>query len=285
MAEKEYILFCDESDRVGRYYSNFYGGLIVAASQYEKVTKRLNAVKQELNLHGEVKWEKVTERYLPKYENFIKQFFQEIAEKTVKVRIMFRQNAHKPTRLTEEQIEGEYFLLYYQFIKHAFGLEFIEPTDTGTNIRLYFDEFPETREKVERFKGFLLALQKSRKLQAAKVVLTKDNLTEVRSHDHVLLQGLDIVLGAMSFRLNDKHKEVPPGKKRRGKRTRAKESLYKLILAEVRELRPGFNIGVTTSLGGNPKGRWESPYLHWAFTPHDFTFEFELTKRGQKAKK
>jgi hypothetical protein len=60
--EKEYIIFCDESEKEGKYYSNFYGGLLVGASQYESITKRLNAVKQELNLFGEVKWEKVTER-------------------------------------------------------------------------------------------------------------------------------------------------------------------------------------------------------------------------------
>jgi hypothetical protein len=33
MTEKEYIIFCDESDRFGKYYSNFYGGVIVGPSQ------------------------------------------------------------------------------------------------------------------------------------------------------------------------------------------------------------------------------------------------------------
>ena len=27
MTEKEYIIFCDESDKRGKYYSNFYGGV------------------------------------------------------------------------------------------------------------------------------------------------------------------------------------------------------------------------------------------------------------------
>jgi len=48
-AEKEYIIFCDESEKEGKYYSNFYGGLLVGASQYERITQRLNAIKQELN--------------------------------------------------------------------------------------------------------------------------------------------------------------------------------------------------------------------------------------------
>lgn len=79
MREKEYLIFCDESERDGKYYSNFYGGLLVGASQYERITKRLNAIKLELNLFGEVKWEKVTERYLSKYEILIRHFFEEVA--------------------------------------------------------------------------------------------------------------------------------------------------------------------------------------------------------------
>lgn len=225
MSEKEYIILCDESDREGKYYSNFYGGLIVGASQYEQVTARLNAAKRELNLYGEVKWEKVTERYLPKYEALMRRFFEEVAGANVKVRLMFRQNAQRPRRLTDQQVEMQYFLLYYQFIKHVFGLEFIERTDEGTRLRLYFDQFPDTQEKVERFKGFLVALQASRKFQVANLRLAREDITEVRSHDHVLLQCLDIVLGAMAFRLNDKHKAKLLGKKRRGKRTRAKEAL------------------------------------------------------------
>lgn len=283
MTEKEYIIFCDESDKEGKYYSNFYGGLIVGASQYQRVTQRLNATKQALNLFGEVKWEKVTERYLPKYEALIRQFFEEVANRRVRVRLMFRQNAYVPKGLTPEQKEMQYFLLYYQFIKHAFGLEFIAPTDRGTRLRLYFDQFPDTKEKVERFKGFLLGLQSNKKFRTARIKIAREDITEVRSHDHVLLQCLDIVLGAMAFRLNDKHKEKPPRQKRRGKRTRAKEALYKTILQEIRKIHPNFNIGVTTRTRTS-QGRWEDAYRHWLFQPKSAEYTAHLTKRGQRKK-
>jgi hypothetical protein len=282
MREKEYIIFCDESEKEGKYYSNFYGGLLVGTSQYERITKRLNTIKHELNLFGEVKWEKVTERYLPKYEILMQRFFEEVAGGNVKVRIMFRQNAFKPSGLTPKQMEMQYFLLYYQFIKHAFGLEFIAPSEYGTNLRLYFDQFPESRENVERFKGYLLALQKSKKFRATSLILRKENVAELKSHDHVLLQCLDVVLGAMAFRLNDKHKEKPVGKARRGKRTRAKEALYKTILHEIRKIHPHFNIGVTTSIGGDTRRRWEDSYLHWCFQPQAAEYEAGLTKRGRR---
>lgn len=284
MAEKEYIIFCDESDKEGRFYSNFYGGLIVGASQFERVTRRLEQKKQELNLYHEVKWERVTEQYLAKYAELIQCFFEEIAQGNVKVRIMFRQNAHQPRGLRHDQVEMQYFMLYYQFVKHAFGLKYIAPTEHGTRLRLYFDQFPDTGEKAERFKGFLLGLAKSVDFRNAKVTIAKEDIAEVLSHEHVLLQCLDIVLGAMTFRLNNKHKEIPPGKTRRGKRTRAKETLYKIILAEIKKIRPRFNIGVTTSLGDDPKGNWNAPYRHWAFVPKSAEFEPRLSKHRQKEK-
>lgn len=279
--EKEYIIFCDESDKKGKYYSNFYGGLIVGASEYERVSKRMNFLKADLNLYGEVKWAKVTERYLPKYETLIKKFFDEVRESRVKVRIMFRQNARQPLSLTAEDIDMEYFKLYYQFIKHSFGLQFIKPIKGGTKLRLYFDQFPDTKEKVEQFKGFLLGLLKSDKFNDANLTIAKEDITEVRSHEHVLLQCLDIVLGSMAFRLNDFHKEIPEGKKRRGKRTRAKEALYKTILKEIRTMHPNFNIGISTGENWG-RNRWTMQYSHWLFLPSVSRYDERLTKRGQK---
>ena len=41
LAEREYTLFCDESEQVGRYFSSFYGGLLVGGTNYLPVTVRL----------------------------------------------------------------------------------------------------------------------------------------------------------------------------------------------------------------------------------------------------
>lgn len=279
MSDKEFVLFCDESDRRGKYYSNFYGGVMVGSSQYQRVTRRLNEKKAELNLYQEVKWEKVTEAYLEKYAELMRPFFGEVARGRARVRIMFRQNAHLPRGLSREQVEWEYFLLYYQFVKHAFGLEH---ASENLRLRLYFDKFPDTAEKSEQFKGFLLGLTKTTKWRT--IDIKREDIAEVRSHDHVLLQCLDIVLGSMSFRLNDKHKEISKGAKRRGKRTIAKEKLYQIILAEIRAIRPGFNVGVSTRTKTFSE-RWSLPYIHWAFIPTDSAFDSSLTKpRRKKAK-
>lgn len=161
MPDKEYLIFCDESDASGKYYSNFYGGVLVGSSQVERMSRFLNAEKQRLNLYGEVKWSKVSETYLAKYRELICSFFREIAAGNARVRVMFRHNIHAPTDLTFEQIGGTYFRLYYQFIKHAFGLSFHPPIAKPRRVRLFFDEFPETKEEAAQFKGFILALRDS----------------------------------------------------------------------------------------------------------------------------
>jgi hypothetical protein len=192
---------------------------------------------------------------------------------------MFRQKAYRPTGLTREDYELRYFKLYYQSIKHAFGLAFVPRVPGGVGLRLYFDRLPETREKTEVFKGFIHALQTTRTFAASGITLDRQDITEVRTRDHVLLQCLDTVLGSMAFRLNDKHKQKLPGSRVRGRRTRAKEALYRFMLGEVCRLLPGFNIGVTTGARGDPAGRWNQPYRHWCFQPKASVFDGELTKR------
>lgn len=279
MPERELILFCDESDREGAYYSNFYGGLLVGGSCYQAVTGRLNHIKRQLNLFNEVKWQRVTAPYLAKYTVLVNAFFDELEAGNLKVRIMFRQNAEEALGLTDAQREMSYYLLYYQFVKHAFGFPHMPIAGAPVNLRIYFDRFPDTGEQVARFKGFIAALEASQGFRHVGLKIRKEDIAEVDSRDHVLLQCLDIVLGAMCFRLNDKHLAKPAGAARRGSRTIAKEKLYRLINQRIRTLRPHFNIGITT--GGGTTGRWALPYAHWKFTPAEVHYDRMRTKRGK----
>ncbi len=275
--EKEYILFADESVRHGKYFSHFYGGLIIGASCFDAVSLRLDNLKDHLGFHGEVKWSKVTDQYLDKYSAFIHGLFDEMEAGHLKIRIMFSSNADIPPQHVLEEGEG-YFKLYYQFIKHAFGLKYISPHPAGTKLRIFFDEFPSTGEQTAQFKGFIHALGQSLEFRRACLRLALEDITEVRSHDHVLLQGLDVILGAMAFRLNDMHKQLLPDSHRRGKRTRAKERLYQIIVSRVKKIRPRFNFGVSTGKDGDWRSLWTHPYRHWRFKPYDSTYDRTMTK-------
>lgn len=132
-----------------------------------------------------------------------------------------------------------------------------------------------------------MGLQSHEKFRDARIQIAPEDIAEVRSHDHVLLQCLDIVLGAMAFRLDDRHKDKPEGKARRGKRTVAKEKLYRTIRAEICTLRPRFNCGDSTGTDGDVFNQWVHPYRHWNFVPTNGQVDETLFKpgAGKQAKK
>lgn len=278
---KELVIYADESIQRGEYYSNFYGGALVRSTDVDAVRSALAAQKATLNLSGEVKWSKVTKNYLPKYIELIDSFFDLIESDVVKMRVMFTQNANVPQGLTRVQVEESYFRLYYQFLKHAFGLQYCDPSHHNCRLRIYLDKLPDTREKAQRFKSYLASLEQSSVFRQANIKVPLDQIAEVDSHDHDVLQCVDIVLGAMQFRLNDKHKPTVKGQ-RRGNRTIAKSRLYKHINQRIRQTYPRFNIGTSTGVNSDVANRWHHSYRHWLFLPSEFSKDKTRTKRANK---
>lgn len=278
---RELIIYCDESDSSGKHFANFYGGALVESTHLVEVAARLQATKERLNLFGELKWQKITEQYQQKYMDFLAEVFALVREGKLKFRVMFTQNYFSAHRLTTEQRENGFFLLYYQFIKHAFGLKYAGSAAAKTGVRIYFDKLPDTKEKCSAFKGFVGGLNESADFRRAGVAIRLDQVAEVDSKDHVILQALDIVLGAMQFRLNDKHREKPEGARMRGKRTIAKEKVYKFILGEIRGAtgRTTFNVGISTGMDDGFESRWKDSYRHWLFKPAGAAIRPEFAKR------
>lgn len=283
--EKEYIILCDESDQKGAYFSNFFGGVIVGGSVWQKVTNRLEEVKSSSGIRSEVKWSKVSPFDVDRYEPLIEEFFKIIEEGHLRMRVMFRQNIHQAANLTLEHRENEYFILYYLFLKHGFGLAHMPVHPDGVRLRFYLDQLPDqSKEKLTQFRGYIAGLNQNPQIRRAGLSVANEDIAEIDSKQHILLQCADVVLGSISFRLNEKHKVLPPGKKRRGKRTIAKERLYKFILKQIKQVsgKPGFNIGISTGLDQGVKGRWSAPYLHWLFVPKDHVYDKRKGKRHKK---
>lgn len=265
--ENEYWIFCDESIQSGPKFSHFFGGAIVPASRHADVENQLRALKAKIGFLHELKWQRVSEQWLGGYEAMMTGFFDLLRRGKVRMRVMFSDNRVIPDGLSRAERDAGYFKLYYQFIKHAFGLQYIPAGERGTRLRLHFDQFPHTREKVQQFKGFLGALPEAAGLREVGLLLSPDHITELDSKEHVLLQCVDLVLGAMAFRLNDMHLVKAEGQRTRGKRTLAKDRLYRHILGEIRTLKPALNPKISTAAEPWPEGKWSMPYRHWSFEP------------------
>ena len=279
----EYILYCDESDREGKFFSNFYGAALVRSTDINQVEKELNDLKSELNLNAEIKWSKVPshEAYFKRYCRVIDKFFEFVKKDLIKVRIMFKQNRYVPINLTKEQKDHEFLILYYEFLKHCFGLKYSDEAQGGViKLKFYFDDLPIPRIDADSFKDFIYKLGTT-KAYGDSFLILRENMAEVNSKNHVILQCLDIVLGSMCFRLNDKHREKPQGKYRRSKGTIYKEKMYKHILKHIRDIHPNFNIGVSTGRK-EPCDSWRYSYSHWRFVSSNHTIDFSATKKHKK---
>lgn len=264
---KGFYIFCDESVKKDRLFSNFYGGALIEKSLHEGVNNLLVSKKQDLGLEdAELKWSQINAYRIISYCEMMDTFFELIKQNVVKLRIMFTDNRFIPTNLNNIHRENEYHILYYQFIKHAFGFKHLI-SDEKIDLEFFLDWLPDKKEKNENFKKFIYGLQYLPEFLEANLTIKMDSIYEVDSKKHILLQCLDVVLGAMAFRLNQHHKDKSSETGKRGKRTLAKEAVYKHIQKRIAELRPNFNIGISTGTDGDLVNLFAHPYRHWLFIP------------------
>lgn len=112
----------------------------------------------------------------------------------------------------------------------------------------------------------------------ANIHIRESDICEIDSSEHLMLQFMDLILGSICFRLNNKHKIKDGTTNRRGKRTIVKEKLYKYINSKIRELHPGFNIGESTGIS-QIEERWTLPYSHWSFKPSNYVRDTSKAKK------
>jgi Protein of unknown function (DUF3800) len=271
---KRLVVFCDESLEKGQFFSNFYGAALVDESRLHYVNSKLKTKMAALNLNNEVKWSRITANYQSKYIELVQEFFSLVSAGDIKLRLMFTQNIDLPKLTQEQKKQNKYFILYYQLIKHSFGWQYI--SEPGPyQLLLNFDVFPQTKDDIAEFKHYLTGLTYLAEFKAKQVSIEQQHISEVDSKKHVIMQCLDIVMGAMQFRLNNGHRQKAENSRLISKRAKAKNLVYKAIHQEITTLYPGysFNIGVTTKyqmpdhIGDPLEMRWKLPYRHWKFVP------------------
>ena len=91
---KKLVIYCDESIKKGKFYSNFYGGALVDEKNINFIVNELENLKSKIELNGELKWTNVSSQVLDKYIEFINKYFDFINSDIIKIRLMFKQEYH-----------------------------------------------------------------------------------------------------------------------------------------------------------------------------------------------
>ncbi|MCU0328220.1 MAG: DUF3800 domain-containing protein [Chitinophagales bacterium] len=248
----------------GTHYSNFYGGAMINAKDFKLITdvleeKRICSIKT-----SELKWQKIDKVNYLAYIDAMDTFFDFIQAGKIKIRIMFTNNRYTKPDFDNEQLSNQYLKLYYQFIKHTFGLKYLKQNEK-TNLEIFLDKIPDKEANFIRFKEYLYGIQFLPDFIDINLKINYNQISEVDSKNHIIMQYLDVVLGAMALKLNKMFEIKDKSTNKRGKRTIVKEKVYKHINKRIRLIYPNFNVGITTGKNGNFENTFLMPYRHWEF--------------------
>lgn len=69
--------------------------------------------------------------------------------------------------------------MYYQFIKHAFGLKYSNPNRAPIKLRINFDHLSDTKEKSAQFTSYISSLEKSSQFRRVRILISEIQIAEV----------------------------------------------------------------------------------------------------------
>lgn len=253
MQHDRYVIVCDESTRHGANYSYFYGGAIIKESNYQKINEVLGMFSQSKGL-GEVKRTKITLNNCRSYIELLDLFFTYVKSADVKARIMFTKN--EELDVLPKAVDETYCKFYYLFLRYAFSIYYAK---RDISLRLTFDDLPETKEACKKLKTYLVNnLNIVTVDYGNKVHLVADDIEEVDSKKHIILQCMDVIMGLVDFHLNATEAA------RSSKRGQARSYVWKFVLAKINEIHENFVLTETTMPLYSHKG-WNNIYKHFVF--------------------
>ena len=108
-----YYIWTDESDSSGKYYANFYGGILIQSEHYEEVLLRLSTVAKDVGLENEeIKWQKVNDYTEERYEKIMDVLFDLLNEGKAKIRIFFRHRQFEAYGAQTKNNRGRRWLIH-----------------------------------------------------------------------------------------------------------------------------------------------------------------------------
>ena len=226
---------------------------IISMYRYFDESLRKNDMVNHTALNnGAIKRTKITEQNYKYYIEILDLFFTFIKSGKIKCRIMFSPNDQ--LLINQQYDDNTFTKFYYTFIINAFSIFY---ANKNINLRLIFDDLPETKSKCHTFKKALITkIKTNKKPNANKVFINKNKIEEVDSKKHPILQCVDVITGCIDFYLNDRNSN--------SKRAKAKLKVCENIINHIKEIKRNFNLTKTTGTIYSHNG-WKSVYKHFVY--------------------
>lgn len=268
----KYQIFADEAWTHGtpppNRYHCFFGGKIGLESDIDSLQTALLSIKARAGILHEVKWSNVSAKNLNYYIELIDCLKHYILSRDIKYRQMFRDRSFHVTPTPDISELDVQFKIYYQYIKHMFGIRFLpEDNSSGIEILVRLDGHSSEKHKT-KLKDYIERLPQT--LNRHDITL---NVTYENSKHSMRLQVCDLMMGAAGYYGNKFHLRRENGRRGMTKKQKIKKALAKHIYNMLKDIdaetrgSKAFNWFESTGTNGDTEN-----YLHhniriWKFEP------------------
>ena len=252
-----------------RRYWCFYGGMFGTEGDLGRLDVALRRCLADRGVNGEVKWARVAPHNVAKYRAFTDCLFDDIERGRVRWRQMFCDRAYvrvpSPNEAPVTDLDVQ-FKLCYQFLKHSFGLEYLEAA-VSHEVLVRLDTHSSQNHKQGLIK-FAEDLPRVLQRPRLRVRVTFDNSENVPR-----IQVCDLLIGAAGSYGNCMHKMRDGGRRGMSDKQKARlelcEHVYKRLRAIDASARGSraFNWFESTGRDGDRSNMLAHPLRIWKFKP------------------
>lgn len=180
--KRTYNIYCDESCHLENDHKRFMflGSVTSAYNQIRFHTENIKEIKEKHKFYGEIKWSNVSKSKFSFYLDLVEYFFYS--------ELKFRAVGIDKTRIRNDDFgqtyDDFYYKMYYILLNHK--------VDTTASYNVYLDiKDTLSAHKVHKLKEIL-----NSKYEVFR------NIQNIRSHESLLMQMTDFIMGAISYKNN-----------------------------------------------------------------------------------
>lgn len=253
----KFTIICDESGTSERYL--VVGGITLPRTNHPSLSAEIQDLKRRVGFRpeGEIKWGKVSQKYLDRYQQIMSWFFEHVRANHVRFRAHVVDTASSAYRAYGKgDAEESFYKVYYHLLSQSVRRLALE--EEGSNILILLDD-KRTRHpfRLDILKKTLNAGLK-RDLKIANLVANVEPRASSGPRCEPLIQIVDVLIGAIGFVRN-------------GRTTRPGASPAKIQMVDYMEKAAGTRFSFDTAA--------RAPFNLWTF---DVSLAMERRKGYKK---
>lgn len=184
---KTFNIYCDESCHIENDHKKFMflGSVSSAYNQVKLHTENINDLKKKHNFYAEIKWSKVSKSKLRFYLDLVDYFFA--------TDLQFRTVGIEKSKINNDAFNQDYddfyYKMYYYLLNHNLS-------------SLYkYNVYLDIKDTLSAYK-----VNKLKDILNTKFGVFR-NVQNIRSHESIIMQIADFLMGAISYLHNDEHQQ------------------------------------------------------------------------------